>query len=172
VKNKILSHQEKIRLRRSVIQSYRAKADARRSFTEKFADWMTENLGSTGFLLFNVLWFVIWIVLNSEVFPIESFDPFPYGFLTMVVSLEAIFLAIIVLISQNRAARIAEIREEVDLRINTIAEGEITKVIQMLNMLLEKNGIDLSSDSELKQMLKPVDSREIETLLEEQLDRP
>ena len=87
----------------------------------------------------------------------------------MIVSLEAICLALIVLISQNREARIAELREEVDLQINTITENELTKAIYLMTILMEKNGINIDDDPELKEMLLPVRSEEIERHLLEQL---
>ncbi len=99
----------------------------------------------------------------------EPIDPFPFGLLTMVVSLEAIFLAIIVLISQNREARVAELREEVELYINTYAENEITKVMYLLTLLIEKSGIDVSKDEDLKDMLISIDSDAVENELEKQL---
>ena len=100
---------------------------------------------------------------------IQPFDPFPFGLLTMIVSLEAIFLAIIVLISQNRAAKIDDLRAETDLQINTITEEEITKVMELQVLLLKKNGIDVSHDPELMQMLEPTDLDRIEKSLEEQI---
>ena len=88
----------------------KARADEKSGFAEKLADRLTIAFGSMPFLLLNCLWFALWIVINVGLFPaIPIFDPFPFGFLTMIVSLEAIILAIIVLISQNRAARIADL---------------------------------------------------------------
>ncbi len=87
----------------------------------------------------------------------------------MIVSLEAIFLAIIVLISQNRASKIDDIREEIGLQMTTIAEEEITKIMKLQVMLLKKQGIDLSDDKELQQMLQPTDKGRIEKKLEKDL---
>ncbi len=163
------SHEEKIRRRRLVVQSLRAKADARRSPSDKLADRLTKIFGSVIFLVLNILWFLIWIVINTGLVPgVEPFDPFPFGLLTMVVSLEAIFLAIIVLISQNRGARIAELREEIDLQINSIAETEVSKTIMMLGLLLEKNGVAID-DPEIADMVRPIRSQDIEKALEKQL---
>ena len=100
---------------------------------------------------------------------VKPFDPFPFGLLTMVVSLEAIILAIAVLISQNRAAKIDDLREEVHLQINVIAEHELTKVMEMLITLLEKEGVDVSDDPELKQMLKPTDVGKLQKMVEQQI---
>ncbi len=163
-------HKEKLRHKKRVIQSYRAKADARRTPADKVADFLTVRLGSVVFLFLNVVWFLVWITINTGlVSGIKPFDPFPFGLLTMTVSLEAIFLAIIVLISQNRAAKVAEIREEIDLQITTISESEVTQAIYMLTILLNKNGIDIENDPKLADMLKPLKSEELEKTIEEQI---
>jgi len=168
--NQIFSSDEEVEKRRKVIKSFKAKADAKRSLAEKFADLMTIKFGSVLFLSLNALWFLSWILINTGMIPgIEPFDPFPFGLLTMVVSLEAIFLAIIVLISQNREARIADLREEIELRISSISEGELTKLINLMVLLLEKNGIKVDEDPELKKMLRPTDNAEIERQLEKEL---
>ena len=161
---------ERVRRHKRAINSFKAKADSRRNLSEKFADWMTDCFGTVTFLSLNAIWFVIWITINTGLIPgLEAFDPFPFGLLTMIVSLEAIFLAIIVLISQNRAAKVAEFREEIDLYINTVAEEEITKMIKLQAILLEKNGINVNDDPELQDMLSPMSSSEIERRLEAQL---
>lgn len=154
---------------RLVVQSFRAKADAKRTLSDKFADKLTAKFGTVLFLGLNALWFLVWIVINMGLIPgIEPFDPFPFGLLTMIVSLEAIFLAIIVLISQNRAAKIAELREEVDLQINSIAETEVSKTLVLLGLLLEKNGIKVD-DPEIADMVRPIRSTDIQRMLEKQL---
>lgn len=161
--------EDKLKHHRLVVQSYRAKADAKRTLTDKFADKLTIKFGSVLFLGLNALWFLVWIVLNTNIIPgIEPFDPFPFGLLTMIVSLEAIALAIIVLISQNRAAKIAELREEIDLQVNSIAESEVSKVIELLGILLKKEGVRLD-DPEIADMIRPIRSTDIERILEKQL---
>lgn len=156
----------RLKSRRGVIQSFEAKSLANRTFSEKIADLITARLGSMSFLMINALLFSTWMVINTGLIPIiPPFDPFPFGLLTMVVSLEAIFLAIVVLISQNRAAKIDDLREEVDLQINTIAEEEITKIIELQILLLQKNGIDVSKDTEIQEMLEPLDPEDIEKAL-------
>lgn len=158
--------------RRRVIKSLKAQADARRSPAERFADWLTDYFGTVGFLALNAIWFVIWITLNMGWIPgFEPFDPFPFGLLTMAVSLEAIFLAIIVLISQNRAAKIADLREEIDLQINTMAEEEVTKMIELQLKLLEKNGVIVEEDPDLERMLRPLHSADLQHSLANQLER-
>lgn len=148
--------------RRNAIQSFKAKSNARRTSFEKLADWLTTSFGTVTFFLLNALVFGLWIGFNT-------IDPFPYNFLTMAVSLEAIFLSIIVLISQNRETKITELREEIELYINTYAESEITKILHLLTQLSEKAGIDLSKDKELQSMLKSLSEDAIAKELEKQL---
>jgi|SRR3989344_3033741 len=151
---------------RKAIKSLRARADAKRSFAEKIADFMTRALGSFWFFAFNVILFTIWIWINLGLHPnIEAFDPFPFGLLTMAVSLEAIILAIFVLISQNREQKINNLREEIDLQVDLITESELTKLMEIVILIAKKNGIDLSKDEELKEMLKTLDKQKIEKAL-------
>ena len=153
--------------RLEIIKSVKAKADAKRTAFERLADWCTISFGSFVFLVLNLLLFVLWIAFN--LISNFSFDPFPFNLLTMAVSLEAIVLSIIVLISQNRAGRIMDIREEIDLQLDMITEREITKALKLLNLLCAKQGIDLSMDGELRKMLKDVDPNKIEALLEKEV---
>lgn len=165
-----LSHQENLQQRRKAIRTFKAKADAKRTRAEKFADFLTAKFGSVAFLSLNAIWFLVWIVWNTNLVPgLEPFDPFPFGLLTMVVSLEAIGLAVIVLISQNREGRVNELREELALQMNTIADSELTKIINMMAILLEKQGVKID-DPEIKKMLTPINSAEIVRQLEEELN--
>lgn len=159
----------RLKSRQHVIESFEVQANKNRTLTEKIADFMTTKLGSMTFLVINLVWFFVWISINSISVPgFSPFDPFPFGLLTMMVSLEAIFLSIIVLMSQNRASKIDDIRDEINLQINTIAEEEITKMMELQVMILKKHGIDVSQDKELQQMLEPTDTTRIEKELEKQ----
>ncbi len=135
------------------------------------ADSLTKVFGSMFFLVLNFLAFTLWIVVNTgQIEGIEPFDPFPFGLMTTVVSLEAIALAIIVLISQNRASKISDLREETALQIDLISEEEITKLIKLHVMILKQQGIDISEDPELAKMLKPLSPEQIEKALEKEID--
>lgn len=156
--------------RRILFQSIKAKAKSKRTTPEKIADWMTSSFGSVTFLIINIVIFTIWILVNTgKIKGIAIFDPFPFNLLTTSVSLEAIVLAIFVLMSQNRDSKVDDLREETHLQINLIAEKEITKTMKMLAILLEKHGIDLSKDPELKKLLKPLSEEEIEKKLEKEI---
>ena len=87
----------------AIQQSVKARANVKRTLSERLADEMTAGFGSMPFLIANCVWFVVWIAANTGlVHGLPEFDPFPFGLLTMIVSLEAIILAIVVLISQNQ----------------------------------------------------------------------
>lgn len=130
---------------------------------------MTSRFGTVEFFTLNAAWFLVWILWNVGWLGLKPFDPYPFGFLTMVVSLEAIFLSVIVLISQNRAAHIADVREEVELEISVLNESETTKVMSLLCLLLEKHGIDVSKDAELARMLRPTEESDLEKIIESEL---
>jgi len=151
-------------------QSLKLRFDKKRSASETIADRLTSRAGSMTFLLFNLTWFCGWLVTNSGlVSGIEPFDPYPFVMLTTLVSLEAIALSILVLMSQNREARIADIREEVDFQINAISEKEITKLLELVAKIAEKQGVKVENDEELVRMLKPVDTNRMEKTIEEQI---
>jgi len=156
---------------RQIIHSFEAKLTERRTLAEKIADYFTKNFGSVGFFIFNLGWFSVWVLWNSGAIPaLPVFDPYPFVLLITIVSLEAICLAVLVLITQNRAAKIDKLRSEVDLQINMIAEQEITKIISLLSVLMEKQGIDVKNDPEIQKMLRQINLWDIEKKLERQLE--
>lgn len=164
------SAQEEYIPRRRAIKSIKAKHDEVRSWPQKTIDSINQAFGSTWFLAANIIWFFAWMIINFELVPlITPFDPFPFGLLTMTVSLEAIFLSILVLLSQNRESRINALREEVDLQVNIISEQELTKILELLVLLLKNQNIDVSADKELEEMLKKLNTSKIERVLEEQM---
>jgi uncharacterized membrane protein len=163
-----IARQPSLTAKTSQLCTLRAREDLHRTAGERIADRMTAMFGSTPFLLLNAVWFVAWIVWNT-VPGLPRFDPFPYGMLTMVVSLEAIFLSIFVLIAQNRSERIDELRAEVDLQVNMIAEAELTKLLQIVAVLAQKHGIDVASDRDLQAMIAPTNVDAIERELQAQI---
>jgi uncharacterized membrane protein len=100
------------------------------------------------FVWVHVVWFGGWILLNL-IPGLPHFDQFPFTFLTLVVSLEAIFLSTFILISQNLETRISERRSHLDLQLNMLSEQENTKMISILLAIAEKVGADLSRDPHL-----------------------
>jgi uncharacterized membrane protein len=127
----------------------RTKTARESSLQDRIADAITSFSGRMIFAYVHIVWFGIWIVLNTGWFGLRAFDPFPYGLLTMVVSLEAIFLSTFVLISQNRLGKETERHADLDLQIGLLTEHELTRVLQMLDAIQDKLGIVDHQNSEL-----------------------
>jgi uncharacterized membrane protein len=127
----------------------RTKAARDRSLQGRIADAITSFSGRMIFAYVHIVWFGVWILLNTGWFGLRAFDPFPYGLLTMIVSLEAIFLATFVLISQNRLSEESERRADLDLHIGLLTEHELTRVLQMLDIIQDKLGIVDHANSDL-----------------------
>jgi CRP/FNR family cyclic AMP-dependent transcriptional regulator len=102
----------------------------------RVADWIAWFSGSMMFLILNGIWFITWIALNTLPFGTQ-FDPFPFGLLTMIVSLEAIFLSCFVLISQNRQAQKDKVRADIEYEVNIKAELEIAHLHEKTDRIYE-----------------------------------
>ena len=148
----------------------KAQHAAERTLFEGLADGLNELASSTPFLLVHVVWFVVWIPWNLGLLGLKPFDPFPFGLLTMVVSLEAIFLTIFVLMSQKRESKIAELREELMLQVNLRMEEEVTKTLQLVAGLYTRMGHVMAEDEELGDMLRPLDVITIEKELTQEIE--
>ena len=109
------------------------------------------------------------MLLNTGYLGFTPFDPFPFGLLTMIVSLEAIFLSIFVLMAQSRESSVEELREEVSLQVILRMEEEVTKTLQLVAGLYARMGHRVSDDAELREMLGPLDANRIEEELIEQI---
>ena len=131
------------------ITRLRQEAANSRNLQERIADAVTDFSGHIVFVYLHIGWFGAWIVLNTGSFGVHPFDPFPYGLLTMIVSLEAIFLSTFVLISQNRMGEETEYRANLNLQISLLTEHEVTRVLQMLDAIQDKMGIENDDDSGL-----------------------
>lgn len=133
---------------RKIIQ-VRRKSVREQGFQNRIANAMTAYSGSMLFFYVHIVWFSLWFLLNTGHLGITPFDPYPYGFLTMVVSLEAIFLATFVLISQNLLAKESERLTDLSLHTGLLTEHELTRVLQMLRAIQNKIGISNDEESDL-----------------------
>jgi uncharacterized membrane protein len=138
---------------------------------ERFAQLLNDIASSTPFLIVHVVWFLVWISWNVGLLRLRPFDPYPFGLLTMVVSLEAIFLSIFVLLAQKREAAIAELREEIALQVGLWTEQEVTKSLQLITGLYRRLGHPIADDPELREMLRPLDVKGIENRLVKQIEQ-
>ncbi len=143
-------------------------AKQERTRTDLIAEGIARFCGSMTFVWVHVVWFGGWIVIN--LLPrLPHVDPFPFTFLTLVVSLEAIFLSTFILISQNHDTRISERRNHLDLQINLLSEQENTKMIAMLQAIAAKVGAEvdedphlqaLSEETEPEKLVRQIEARE------------
>jgi uncharacterized membrane protein len=163
------------RARRSVMhtsafRAIKARQSGNHTRMQVFSTSLTELAASTGFFVFHVIAFTAWIVVNLGLFGLPQFDPFPFGLLTMIVSLEAIFLSIFVLMTQGRESAIAELREELTLQVNLRIEEEVTKTLQLVAGFYTRLGQRIGEDPELRAMLEPLDPGRIERELMDQIE--
>lgn len=128
---------------------------------DRIADFLTSWFGTVGFLLLNAAFFTVWILWNTGYLGFIPFDPFPFNLITTIVSLEAIFLSVIVLITQNRQNKIADLRQKMDFEIDVRAEDEITKILQLLAELHQNAGLS-KKDRELERMIQKTDLKKLE----------
>jgi uncharacterized membrane protein len=137
-----------------------------RGLGERLSDAFTRVMGSMTFVCLHVAGFLLWFSINLGLFPgIEPFDPFPFGILTLIVSAEGVLLAIFVLISQNRASRLANQRAHLNLQISLLAEQESTKLLQKIQTITNYLGIKETADDHEAQRLSQ--STHLEVLAEE-----
>jgi uncharacterized membrane protein len=106
---------DRVRLRHELFEFGRT----RRRIQDRVSDRITAFAGSLQFVYVHVVWFAVWIVWNTVP---GGFDPFPFGLLTLIVSLEAIFLSTFVMLSQNREAARNDIRSQIDFETNMLSE--------------------------------------------------
>ena len=122
-------------LSQRVSRNVNQEIEERLSPLQRVADWIAWFSGSMQFLMINGVWFLTWIVWNTVPSPENQFDPFPFGLLTMIVSLEAIFLSCFVLISQNRQAAKDKIRADIEYDINVMAELKVAHLHEKVDRL-------------------------------------
>jgi uncharacterized membrane protein len=148
----------------------KAQHTAHRTLLERAVDNLNEIASSVWFLVAHAIAFTIWLLWNTGALGFKPIDPYPFGLMTTIVSLEAIFLSIFVLMAQQRESAIAELREELGLQVNLRVEQEVTKTLQLVAGLYTRLGHRVSDDPELHHMLQPLDVRAIERDLLEQIE--
>jgi len=143
-----------------------------RSTAEHMATNIMTYAGSSLSLLLHAVWFVGWILLNLGLVPgIRPFDPLPFSFLTLVVSLEAIFLTLLVLMSQNRMTKEADKRANLDLQINMLDEQETTMILRMVQKISKHLGLEEEINESAKELSEETDVNRVSKSLDERSDK-
>ena len=149
-----------------VIKQLEAAAKQERTRSDLVADAIANFCGSMTFVWVHVMWFGSWLIVNT-IPGIRHIDPFPFTFLTFVVSLEAIFLSTFILISQNHDAKISERRNHLDLQINLLSEQENTRMLLMLKAIAEKVGCDIPHATEIESLSEETDPERVVAQIQE-----
>lgn len=151
------------------IRGARRRADRKKNWGDRVADWVTAFSGSMIFVYLHIFWFGLWIAANLIPLGIPQFDPFPFSLLTMIVSLEAIFLSTFVLISQNHAAKLDSRRADLDLQIDLLAEHEVTQLLCLVAAIAKKLEVPLHP-ADLEELEQDVDPDALLEELEQKLE--
>jgi uncharacterized membrane protein len=153
----------------AVEQNIRSVADLesafenRRTFVDRVADLIGGFSGSFAFVALHIVWFLLWLLINTGVLPIlPRFDPYPFILLAMIVSVEGVLLSTFVLMKQNRMQGRSDIRDHLNLQIDLLAEKEVTKSLQLLRAICKHLEIpEAELDGELSEM---ADNTSVDTL--------
>jgi uncharacterized membrane protein len=157
-----------------VIKRWESAVLLARSRAEQISDWIAGAAGKGPVLFLHVLWFASWVTVNlGAIRGIRPFDPFPFPFLTMTVSLETIFMTMFVLASQNRLARQADKRSHLDLQIDLLAEQEMTAVLQLLQDIARHLHVRTSlTPEQLRDLIKKTDVWHLTNKIEDLAEPP
>ena len=138
------------------------------STVEHIADKVRAFAGSSPFILLHVIWFSAWVFINSGIIStVIPFDPFPFSFLTLIVSLEAIFLTLLVLMSQNRMTKEADKRAHLDLQINMLDEQETTLILRMTQKIAIHLGLEDVVEKSVEELYEETDINRVAQALED-----
>ncbi len=148
------------------------RALARRTVSDRIGDTIATQAGRMWFIVFHIVWFAVWLAWNTSscCTAAATFDPVsPFALMTMIVSLESIFLSLFILMSQNRTGLQADQRNHLELQINLLSEDENTKMLQMLRALCEYHKLAIANDPEIHAMTKRTEINDVLSELQENL---
>lgn len=132
------------------IQALEREEHGKATTADRVADAIATFVGSIAFVWVTILLIGGWVVGNLLVSADDRIDAFPFPLLTLVLSIEAIFLSIFILMSQNRAARVSDKRSHLDLQLNLLSEQENTKMLLMLEDIAKAVGHRTPTDPEVQ----------------------
>ena len=156
------------------IQALEAAEHSKASTADRLADAVTAFAGSITFVWITVLLIGGWVAWNVAAPAQERIDPFPFPLLTLVLSIEAIFLSIFILMSQNRAARVSDKRSHLDLQLNLLSEQENTKMLLMLERIGEAVGVETLGDPDVDVLVQATEPEALSRQIDEAVasDKP
>ena len=147
----------------------RLREQEQASASDRVALLITRFAGSITFVVVHAVLVAGWILVNAGVTPLRPFDP-SFVILATVASVEAIFLSTFILISQNRAAVVADRRADLDLQIGLLSEHEVTHLIKLTTAIAQRLGIDEALNPELEELQRTVAPEAVLERIEETAD--
>jgi uncharacterized membrane protein len=150
------------------------KALAASSWSARVSDAISRFAGSLWFVLCHLTAFAAWALWNAIGPEGLRFDPYPYGLLTFIVSLEGVLIATFVLITQNRMAVQSDRRDHLNLQVDLLAEQEMTLMLRMLRRISERLGIEPESEDHARaeKLAEETNVYELMQTLDKQLPSP
>jgi uncharacterized membrane protein len=144
---------------------------SRRTTSERLGDSIATFIGSLSFVVFHLIYFLFWIVVNTFTLGfLRHFDPFPFSLLGTCVSLETILVASFILMRQARLARRADERDHLMLQILLLTEKEITAVVKMDRQIASKLGsASVAKDKEIEELGQPTSIDEVAQTIQDNL---
>src|SRR3954465_14299600 len=139
------------------------KAVAASSWSARVSDAISRFAGSLWFVLCHLTAFAAWALWNAVAPQDLRFDPYPYGLLTFIVSLEGVLISTFVLIKQNRMAAQSDHRDHLDLQVDLLAEQEMTLVLRLLRRISQRLGVetDNTEDARTEQLAEETNVYEL-----------
>ncbi|MBZ0292988.1 MAG: DUF1003 domain-containing protein [Anaerolineae bacterium] len=154
-----------------IIPNANEAIEVKMSLGDRISDLFTGLSGNIIFVAFSLVWFVVWIVWNLELVPgVKPFDPFPFGFLTMIVSLEMVFLSLFILIKQSRMAAHDKVRNDIEYEVNVRAELGIRHLTESIEVFEQRMQQRLESMEKALVATTREDSDELYLIPAEQSD--
>ena len=143
----------------------------RRTPVERIGDGVGAFAGSMTFVILHVIWFTVWMLVNTNrISGVPVFDPYPFMLLSLIVSLEAVVLSTFVLMKQNRMSKRSDRRNDLNLQIDLLSEREATMILQMLQRICTRLGLEESADAaEVRELSKATKVESIARELEKKL---
>jgi CRP/FNR family transcriptional regulator, cyclic AMP receptor protein len=141
-----LRHTDEL-LRHSAIRNVNVEDAAQLTLANRAADIIAEFGGSWKFIIAAVLFFNVWVLLNTLLLANNGFDPYPYLLLSTAINMLTLLQAPIILMSQNRQSHKDRLRAEIDYQINLKNELALNEIIERLKVL-ERDGLKLASEKQ------------------------
>ena len=152
------------------IQALESREHEKATTADRVADWIANFAGSITFVWVTILLIGSWIVANLVLPQHDRIDPFPFPLLTLVLSIEAIFLSIFILMSQNRAARVSDKRSHLDLQLNLLSEQENTKMLLLLERIGKAVGADVDTDPDVQVLVQATKPEALSRQIDQAVD--